>query len=1158
MKLTTTNGTGRVIRVLLLGLLVWLGWAGIMPVTAAAETVSIGTAADLTTFATRVNAGETSLNGVLTANITLRNTDNWTAWSDTQAPADIGSIPAWIPIGNDVNRYTGIFDGAGWTISGIYINAPGADYQGLFGCGTNMAIIKNLGVVESYISGQTYTGGVAGLMLGTMSSCYNSGTVKGAINSVGGVAGNAQEVINCYNTGVVSGDEWVGGVVGMGANISNCYNTGAVRGTGVVGSVAAHAGMPTKCYYLTGSAVLSNGVVVEGFGDWSDAPSLVEVKPATAFASGEVAYLLNKFIGYWTQNSGDATPSLTSDSTKAINQQITFNYGVAGLNSYGYCYPNWTILTLPTPPDGSLYTYKNGGIIRSQATLASYDIVGDLTFTVDQYNLTVNGDGVIEMDTAAELTEFARYVNAGNTGANGKLMANIALRNTDNWTSWSDAQAPADILANPQWIPIGNDTTHQYNGTFDGAGWTVSGIYINDSGLDCQGLFGFGNGGATIKNLGVVESYIRGGTCTGGVVAHLTGTTTGCFNSGTVKGAVNLVGGVIGYGLGTISNCYNSGDVTGINYVGGVIGDGGEVINCYNTGMVSGTTYVGSVAGYVYSITNCYYLTGTATTGFGYLTNAPGTVEAKPDTAFTSGEVTWRLQNAQADQTVAVWGQKLDDPNKDTMPVLKATDRVYVITLMKGNGTDLYRERYRNGSSIVNLPEPAAYTWQDAGGTVYPVVSDAADHILVPSITTLPTATAVYGTKLGAITFSGGSVPLSAWSWSGTPAELDQLPALGNAVGYPATYTAADDIFGTQTFTINPTIKSPGGGGGYSPPGMSGITITPGSLSFDPTGQLVVDITGLPAGATVYYSLDGISYSTTPPVMTRAGAQQLYLRISCPGYQDYNTQTTVTVAKQEAPVLPPLPVFVPGGQSLSGFDLGALLPPGRGFTQFSLGGITDPGGILAGLPFISPDGLLSFSLLLNLAASQPPSAASELAAATTAAQTATIEVLVTMENYEDTILTLVVTESEPLGVRYLTHIQDIGWETDWAVNGELSGTAGQSKRLEALKVELTGTNLPAGASIETAVHVQNQGDLGPFAMGSAAGTSGLGLRLENICLTLNNLPGYSLRYNVHVQNQGWLRDEADSSSWFSSGEVAGTAGLSLRLEGIRIELVKDE
>jgi uncharacterized protein YjdB len=96
---------------------------------------------------------------------------------------------------------------------------------------------------------------------------------------------------------------------------------------------------------------------------------------------------------------------------------------------------------------------------------------------------------------------------------------------------------------------------------------------------------------------------------------------------------------------------------------------------------------------------------------------------------------------------------------------------------------------------------------------------------------------------------------------------------------------------------------------------------------------------------------------------------------------------------------------------------------------------------------------------------------------------------VKMENYEDTTITLVVSGTEPpataLGVRYLTHIQDSGWETEWKTAGALSGTYVQSKRLEALKVELTG-DLPPGASIETTVHVQNQGNLGPFAMGSAA------------------------------------------------------------------------
>lgn len=142
-----------------------------------------------------------------------------------------------------------------------------------------------------------------------------------------------------------------------------------------------------------------------------------------------------------------------------------------------------------------------------------------------------------------------------------------------------------------------------------------------------------------------------------------------------------------------------------------------------------------------------------------------------------------------------------------------------------------------------------------------------------------------------------------------------------------------------------------------------------------------------------------------------------------------------------------------------------------------------------------------------------------------------------------------------VGLQYKTHVQDYGWEKSWVTDGNLSGTVGQSKRLEALQVALTGT-LPAGATIETTVHVQNKGNLGPFAMGTLAGTQGQGLRMENIKLELKNLPGYTLKYNVQVENQGWLRAQLDDSTWYESGQVAGTSGLGLRLESIRIKLIK--
>lgn len=163
MERTSKKQTGWLLRVLVIGLLMWLGWAEGTPV-AAADTVSIGTAAQLIDFANRVNTGETTLNGVLTADIELNkainddDTTNWSHWGEASPPE--GLVP-WTPIGIPTNRYTGSFDGAGHTVSGIYINAPEASYKGLFGTTKSPAVIKNLCVRESYIRGKFYTGAEA-------------------------------------------------------------------------------------------------------------------------------------------------------------------------------------------------------------------------------------------------------------------------------------------------------------------------------------------------------------------------------------------------------------------------------------------------------------------------------------------------------------------------------------------------------------------------------------------------------------------------------------------------------------------------------------------------------------------------------------------------------------------------------------------------------------------------------------------------------------------------------------------------------------------------------------------------------------------------------------------------------------------------------------
>ena len=80
-------------------------------------------------------------------------------------------------------------------------------------------------------------------------------------------------------------------------------------------------------------------------------------------------------------------------------------------------------------------------------------------------------------------------------------------------------------------------------------------------------------------------------------------------------------------------------------------------------------------------------------------------------------------------------------------------------------------------------------------------------------------------------------------------------------------------------------------------------------------------------------------------------------------------------------------------------------------------------------------------------------------------------------------------------------------------------------------------------------HVQNIGWQYPVACGEVAGTSGLSYRVEALKVKLINVPeGMSIEYRGHVQNIGWM-------DWVSDGEMVGTSGQSLRVEALEIRLV---
>lgn len=134
-------------------------------------------------------------------------------------------------------------------------------------------------------------------------------------------------------------------------------------------------------------------------------------------------------------------------------------------------------------------------------------------------------------------------------------------------------------------------------------------------------------------------------------------------------------------------------------------------------------------------------------------------------------------------------------------------------------------------------------------------------------------------------------------------------------------------------------------------------------------------------------------------------------------------------------------------------------------------------------------------------------------------------------------------------LEYTTHCQTYGW-LDWVEDGKASGTSGEAKRLEGIKIKLN-SNLPGGITYRT--HVQTYGWGQWTSNGSVSGTTGEAKRLEAIQIRLNGeiADNYDVYYRVHIQSYGWL-------GWAKNGDSAGSSGLSKRLEAIEIMLVEKD
>ena len=319
-----------------------------------------------------------------------------------------------------------------------------------------------------------------------------------------------------------------------------------------------------------------------------------------------------------------------------------------------------SIVAQATPVDGDAVLTRADGwsakVAESTDGITVTVTPGNAGYALLDVSLLLTDGGKL---TASRLLEGPGYTDDGQgnyTVTSAEDLKNIAKLVNEEWKSDINITLTADInLSGIDWTPIGIDYNHQYTGTFDGGGHTITGLTVTGSD-QYAGLFGYIDTGGKVMNVkledvqitsdnssgyaggvagdswGTIENCsvsgsVSGTTFAGGVVgSQWGGSITGCNSSATVKGVI-FAGGIAGEtnSGASLTGCYATGDVTvendGTNnsHAGGVVGynGGGTLTACYAWGKVtgsgSGTIYIGGVTGSndLGTLTACYHAKGT-------------------------------------------------------------------------------------------------------------------------------------------------------------------------------------------------------------------------------------------------------------------------------------------------------------------------------------------------------------------------------------------------------------------------------------------------------------------------------------------------------------------------------------------------------------------
>ncbi len=350
--------------------------------------VDSGVAYDATTNSCNIYtaAGFASINDLILEyggdiNITLTNDIDLSS----VCGEDLGN---WTPI----SGFTGSFDGAGHSISGLYIDNESSYEQGLFGSlwGSG-ATISNVTIVEPILKGYVCAGALAGFIDGgfengiTIENCAVEGGEISGIGATGGLIGSCNMVvnlINCYNTATIKSENSAGGLIGdcmmmMNCSITDCYNSGDVIGSNSVGGLIGYMdvmgdGYFTACYNtgnISGTSDSVGGLFGGGIVDNSYITACYNIGDVEGSTS------VGGLLGYVDLRYSSMTACYNSGSVTAIASGTETPYigGVAGA-FYGSEYTFSTCYFIDNVTNGVGYEWGDNVIAANDYTTSFADI----------------------------------------------------------------------------------------------------------------------------------------------------------------------------------------------------------------------------------------------------------------------------------------------------------------------------------------------------------------------------------------------------------------------------------------------------------------------------------------------------------------------------------------------------------------------------------------------------------------------------------------------------------------------------------------------------------------------------------------------------------------------------------------------------------------